>query len=173
MSWTDQDLVYPVSPLPRVCLRACTKSSDSRGTQLSRSLKHGCSAVTKSIFLQHPPFLLTQWCYVTNSWEQNSRSSTSSLCTTVYHQYRTRGWPSHLPLTPWCSGRTQSTGWGRNIISVRNQAEVPRSPENSCFLLLPFHILQVSVLGGGVCVSLALSFFSQYTVKTLTIWISS
>lgn len=56
-----------------MCLRACTETSDSRGTQPSRSLKHGCSAVTEPIFLQHPPFLLTQ-CYVTNSCEQNSRS---------------------------------------------------------------------------------------------------
>lgn len=99
---------------------------------------------------------------------------TSPVCTLACHQYRTRGWPSHLPLTPWRSGRMQSSGWRRNIMSIRNQAEVSRSSKNSCFLLLLLHILQASLLGIGVCVSLALSFsFLQYTVKTLTIWISS
>lgn len=94
---------------------------------------------------------------------------TSPVCTPVCHQYRTRGWSSHLPLTQWCSG----TGWGRNIMFVRNQAELPPSSENSCFLLLPLHIFQASLLGIGNHVSLALSFsFLQYTVKTLTIWIS-
>lgn len=62
-----QSILFPL-------YHGCTKSSDSRSTQLSRSLKHGCSAVTKPIFLQHPPFLLTLRCYITNSCEQSSCS---------------------------------------------------------------------------------------------------
>lgn len=129
MSWTEQDLVYPVSPLPWVCLRACTKviwqqrhttqqksqtwmfCSDQAHFPSASSLPSNTMMLCYQQLRTKLPFLHQLWVHTSISPVQNQRLTLPPSSHTMMLWQNTKHWLGKEYHVHKESGRSPTLSW--------------------------------------------------------------